>query len=204
MSRESAIAAYRQSAYQKIEYDIDTSVGKATFPVIGGLRGEIQIVFNRLLLPFKMLSGYLFGGDFPVDNIKPAKIPPELAGTQYGQALNKLRENGREVADMRAESWNHFLNLDFTSGFRMRRAANYSAYQNRHVVLPDEGMGMIDVAATIGAAKLTRDAMVQRLSDASSLGKNEDSLGRLSSASAFKPPATANMLTQLVGLFTKH
>lgn len=133
-----AVEAYRHSAYQNIEYNIDASIRRSGSLLFGGLGSRLKSVGNTLVRPLKVGKALAIGGDYSAQAVKQAEVPEDIKDTQYIQALDKLRQSGREAADMRAESVGKLLSGDLGGFLRKRRAASYNDVQMRKIILPDE------------------------------------------------------------------
>lgn len=182
MAIKHAVEAYRQSAYQQLEYKIEGSVGRAGLPFIGGIWPEIKAFGSRIARPFKVVGAWASGGNYPIEDVTMAKIPDDIKDSRYIAALGKVREYGHESADRRAKSVGQLLSFDVTGFFREQRAASYNDSQISRVILPDESDSGFD-----GIAASSVRIMANSSPSAANLGAGLTGLGSLSPAMAARP-----------------
>ncbi len=156
MGIESAVQAYRQSAYQYTEYTVEKSLGMASLPLLGGTLSWLKQAGNIIYRPFKMAGALLFGGEYPVETVHRVEIPADVVSSQYGQALVTSRNFLNETADKRAEGVRKLLHFDVFGYFQSMRQARYTLHQQEKVVLPDEGKTLAELAMGAGLAVAAR------------------------------------------------
>lgn len=138
MGIKAAVEAYRESAYQNAEYDIERRIGAASLPVFGGMIATLKKIGNAVWRPFKVGGALLFGFESDADSVVKTEIPADLKATKLGEDLAKLREYKHQAADQRADGVGQMLNLEIGAGFRKFSSAQHVDAQSEHVLFPEE------------------------------------------------------------------
>lgn len=172
MGIKAAVEAYRESAYQNAEYDIERRIGAASIPVVGGLMGGIKQIGNGLWRPFKVAGAFIFGFDSNPESVQKTQIPEDLRNNKLGENLEKLRDYSRQAADARAEGVGNMLEFKITEGFRKFSAAKHVDTQSEHVLFPEEAAARMK-AEIMAEMRLEQRRQQAMDNFASRLGKHE-------------------------------